>query len=196
MKLKPLYIVLIVVVLVLMYFLFSMMKSGKSLTQTMTEKVTNKVMDAVQLKCEMTDEGGKSEVYVKNKMIRTDTLRNGKPAHLVMKNWQMWVWEDEKGEGMTWNLPTPATTQNGDMPDFGSLGAMMGAGMNLSALSQANQNNANCKPASFGDDKFEIPTSVTFKSFDDMLKQIPGANGAGSDVQKMIQEQMQKAVAQ
>lgn len=191
---KKSYLIVLILLILLGAWYYKSQYSTKNLTQMMTDKVAQKIANSVELKCEIKNsENNTSVLYMKNKMVKGDTTSNGKLSHMIMKNSQLWSWEEGEAEGMTMVFPIPADAQ----ADDAYLGAYAGAtniGFNLAMLKDASKN-SNCKPEKIDDGIFEIPTNVTFRSLTDMMKGLPGASGTtGSpDIQKMINEQLEKA---
>jgi outer membrane lipoprotein-sorting protein len=140
----------------------------QSQTQNQEDKgIFSSIKDAfnrsLTLRCEFTDESGQKSVnYIKNKMIRTETLQDGKQIYGLFRDNKMYLWGPDSKQGMVFNLD--------DMNGQGQPG-VDNVQTTDDIISGLEQFKDKCRVDNVADTLFAVPSDVTFSNLNDLMKQ-------------------------
>jgi hypothetical protein len=140
----------------------------QSQTQNQEDKgIFSSIKDAfnrsLTLRCEFTDESGNKSVnYIKNKMIRTETIQDGKQMYGLFRDNKMYLWGTDSNQGMIFNLDEMnANAQPGNEQ-------VQTADEIINGLEQFKDK---CRVDNVADTLFAVPSDVTFSNLNDLMKQ-------------------------
>ncbi len=132
------------------------------------EQLSNMVMSAFEgsgsIKCTFADENSQGTAYIKNGMVRFESVGtdSAKPTNAVMKNDTVWTWETGGTEGfMMKNISQYQNDPN--VPEENKVTADK-------VREQISQNEANCNKENISDSMFDTPADVVFADFSSMME--------------------------
>ncbi len=132
------------------------------------EQLSNMVMSAFEgsgsIKCTFADENSQGTAYIKNGMVRFESVGtdSAKPTNAVMKNDTVWTWETGGTEGfMMKNISQYQNDPN--VPEENKVTADK-------VREQISQNEANCNKENIPDSMFDTPADVVFADFSSMME--------------------------
>lgn len=167
-------IILIVGGVIVLALVFMFLTSNKTTTndQTIDNNPTttqeNTVFDSIRdamskslsLKCEYPAGETMVTAYIKGNSIRIDS-RGGEDNNTsaIMKDNQLWSWDDKKGEGIVMPLVQPDGEEKSDSEQI---------------INDLEQQKQNCQPAVVADSVFVPPANIKFTDLSEMMKSLTG----------------------
>ncbi|GEM_PF-1694351 len=134
------------------------------------QQEANIVMSAFEgsgsVMCAYKQENVQATVYIKNGMVRMDSIGDGESSsgNVIIKDDTLWAWETGSTEGLT----IENISQYESDPNMASEYAV-----NEEYISeQIEENKANCSEQNIADGIFEIPSEVVFQDFSSNLEDI------------------------
>lgn len=111
---------------------------------------------SMSLRCEYTDEQGNASVnYIKDKMIRSESVQNGSKFYGIFRDGKMYLWQD----GTTSGLIFDTTKLQGEE------GGAAGAQSEDDIINTLEGVKDKCRAESVPDSYFEAPKNVDFQPF-------------------------------
>jgi hypothetical protein len=179
-KIVPIILAVIVLVAVAVFFTRnrqitnqgSSSPTGKPAAESgggLFSSIKDAMSKSLSLKCEYNIEDSKSVAYVKGSSIRIEgSWGGGTDSAAIIKNDQIWTWDTKKKEGITMQLKTSTTTQQGVNPD--------------DLINNLEKEKQHCSAAVVPDSVFDPPTDVKFQDLTKLLENTSGVPVIPKDV--------------
>lgn len=118
---------------------------------------------SLTLRCEFTDESGNKSVnYIKNKMIRTETMQDGKQMYGLFRDNKMYLWGPDSNQGMVFNLDEMNDDSQAGNEDVQTTDDI---------INELEQFKDKCRVDNAADSLFAVPGNVNFSNLNDLMKQ-------------------------
>ncbi len=169
-------------------------RMGQSVTKPATNSVISSIKDALMgsqsLSCNFTDERGiQTTSYIKNGMIRADIVASDpkQSGSFLMRDKKMYFWNAQKQGFMS------EFTPNYDEIAQDMSASKSAPQQNEEMIKSLEKYKESCKPVAVDENKFAVPTDITFTDMSKMMKAPPVRTGVEPSIdQKQIENMMKQ----
>lgn len=126
--------------------------------KTVFESIKDAMTKSLSLQCDYTTNNVKSTVYIKGKMLRSETDTQQGKSYAILKENKLWSWGSKDKNGLIIDLSdAQSKTQTGQKSDE-------------DIINEVEQHKQNCKPAVVSDSLFNPPADINFQDLSQMFK--------------------------
>ena len=113
---------------------------------------------SLSLQCDYSVAENKSTVFIKGKMLRSETEAGGNKNFAIMKENKLWTWSDKEKSGLIIDL-TDSQNPGSGSPKTGD-----------QIIEDIEQYKDRCRQAIVSDSLFNPPTDISFQDLSQMMK--------------------------
>lgn len=122
------------------------------------ESIRDAMSKSLSLQCTYTVGDVKSVVYIKGKLIKSETEDKGQKYYAIIKDKKLWSWNDKNKQGIVFDF---SEIQSKSLP---------GQKSDEDIINEVEQHKQNCKPTVLSDSMFNPPSDINFQDLSQMFK--------------------------
>ncbi|HNP89002.1 MAG: hypothetical protein BWY24_00173 [Microgenomates group bacterium ADurb.Bin219] len=122
------------------------------------ESIRDAMNKSLSLKCDYSVGENKSVVFIKGKMLRSETESQGNKNYAVLKDNKLWTWSDKEKSGLIIDLTDSQNTGAGNQNTGDQI------------IEDVEKYRERCQQTVVADSLFNPPADITFQDLSQMMK--------------------------